>query len=76
MSQHLFFAGCGSTIGTQNGTLVNGNMDQNLWSPGGLILTHTHLVVIAKWFFFAALRAKAMFGNCLSEALPNYPPSH
>ena len=34
--------GCGSKIGTQNGTLVSGNMDQNLWSPRGLILTHTH----------------------------------
>ena len=36
--------GCGSKIGTQNGTLVSGNMDQNLWSAGGLILTHTHMV--------------------------------
>ena len=26
----------------QNGTLVSGNMDQNLRSPGGLLLTHTH----------------------------------
>ena len=25
------------------GTLVNGKMDQNLRSPGGLILTHTHM---------------------------------
>ena len=33
--------GCGSKIGTPNGTLASGNMDQNLWSPGGLILTHT-----------------------------------
>ena len=31
--------GCGSKIGAQNGTLVSGNMDQNLRSPGGLILT-------------------------------------
>ena len=23
--------------------LVSGNMDQNLWFPGGLILTHTHV---------------------------------
>ena len=35
--------GCGSRIGTPNGTLVSGNMDQNLRSPGGLILTHTHM---------------------------------
>ena len=32
--------GCGSKIGAPNGTLVSGNMDQNLRSPGGLILTH------------------------------------
>ena len=30
-------------ICTQNGILVNGNMDQNLRSPGSLILTHSHL---------------------------------
>ena len=35
--------GYGSKIGTHNRTLVNGNIDQNLRSPGGLILTHTHL---------------------------------
>ena len=35
------FYGCESKIGTQDGTLVNGNMDQNLRSPGGSILTHT-----------------------------------
>ena len=28
---------------TPNGTLASGNMDQNLWSPGGLSLTHTHV---------------------------------
>ena len=28
---------------TQNGVLVNGSMDQNLRSPGGLVLAHTHL---------------------------------
>ena len=33
--------GCRSKMGTQNGTLVNGNMDENLWVPGGSILTHT-----------------------------------
>ena len=37
--------GCGSKIGTPNGTLASGNMDQNLWSPGGSILTHTHMSV-------------------------------
>ena len=40
--------GCGSKMGTQNGTLVNRNMDQNLRSPGGLILTHTHMAVVVK----------------------------
>ena len=42
-AQHssLAFGGCGSKIGTPNGTLVRGNMDQNLRSPGGLTLTHT-----------------------------------
>ena len=42
--------GCGSKIGTQNGTLVSGNMDQNLWSPGGLILTHTHMDMLVHGF--------------------------
>ena len=35
--------GCGSKIGTPNGTLASGHMDQNLWPPGGLILTNTHV---------------------------------
>ena len=35
--------GCGSKRGTQNGTLVSGNMNQHLLSPVGLILTHTHM---------------------------------
>ena len=34
--------GCGSKIGTQNATLLNGNMDENLWVPGS-ILNHTHI---------------------------------
>ena len=38
----LLAAGCGSKIGTSDGTLVSGNMDQDLPSPGDLILTHTH----------------------------------
>ena len=29
--------------GSKMGTLVSGNVDQNLRSPGGLILTHTHM---------------------------------
>ena len=40
MSQSI---GCGSKLGNPNGTLVNGNMDENLRSPGGAILTHTQL---------------------------------
>ena len=39
--------GCGSKRGTQHGTLVSGNMDQNRWSSGGLILTHTHMALMA-----------------------------
>ena len=31
--------------GTQNGAVVNRNMDQNLRSPGGLILTHTQISI-------------------------------
>ena len=34
------------------GTLVSGNMDQNLWSPDGLILTHSHL---SSWPFSTSL---------------------
>ena len=34
--------GCGSKIGTQHGTLVNGNVHQNLRFHGGFMLTHTH----------------------------------
>ena len=47
--------GCGSKIGTQNGTLVNGSMDKPA-VPGGVILTHTqmmflkrHKVLVACW---------------------------
>ena len=36
--------GRGSKICTQNGILVNGNMDQNLRCPGGLILTPTQML--------------------------------
>ena len=35
--------GCGSKIGAQNGTLVSGHMDQNLRSPGAVILTHIQI---------------------------------
>ena len=35
--------GRGLEIGTQNGTLANGNVDSNLRSPGGLILIHSHV---------------------------------
>ena len=40
----FFHLAVGQKIGTQNGPLVNGNMDKNLPSPGGLILTHTQFV--------------------------------
>ena len=35
--------GCGSKNRYQNGTLVSGNMDQNLRNPSCLILSHTHV---------------------------------
>ena len=41
----LFPLCCGSKIGTPNGRLANGNMDSNLGSRSGLILTHTHLLL-------------------------------
>ena len=37
--------GCGSKTGAKNGTLVSGNIDQNLRNPSCLILSHTHLTV-------------------------------
>ena len=37
--------GCGSKIGTQNGTLASGSMDRNLWPPVGLVLTHTQVMI-------------------------------
>ena len=40
--------GCESKISTPNGTLASGNMDQNLWSPGGLILSHTQMADVHK----------------------------
>ena len=43
MSHACHRCGCGSRIGTPNGTLASGRMDQDLWSPGGLILTHAHV---------------------------------
>ena len=49
---------CGSKIGTPNGTLISGNMDQNLRSPGGLILTHPQMaprflfLVVLQYTFF------------------------
>ena len=35
--------GCGSKNRYQNGTLVSGNMDQNLRNPSCSILSHTHI---------------------------------
>ena len=35
--------GCGSKMGAQNGSLVNGTHDYNRRSPGGLMLPHTHV---------------------------------
>ena len=52
----------GSKIGTPNGTLASGNMDQNLWSPGGLILTHTHIIALA------------CTGSLFLPRLPAFPP--
>ena len=33
----------------QTGTLVSGNMDQNLRNPSCLILSHTHIMDPQKW---------------------------
>ena len=41
--------GCVSRIGTPNGTLVSGNMDQNLRNPSCLILSHTHIAPQQNW---------------------------
>ena len=43
----IILYGCGSKTGTQNGTLVSGNLHQNQQVPGGLILTHTHMKPVA-----------------------------
>ena len=45
----------GQKIGTQNGSLVNGTKDYNLWSPG-LILTHTHSSCFPPVFCFEGSR--------------------
>ena len=53
-----FENGSGSKIGTPNGTIVSGNMDQSLRS-GGLILTHTQLFEPASSFFkFRCLKGR------------------
>ena len=39
----LVVYGCGSKIGIQHGTLLNGQHDGIPRSPGGFILTHTHM---------------------------------
>ena len=41
--RRLSLYGCGSKNRYQNGTLVSGNMDQNLHNPSCLILTHSHI---------------------------------
>ena len=38
----------------RNGNLVNGNMDYNLRSPGGFILTHTHMLLFCFNVVFCA----------------------
>ena len=56
--QHVCFApghGCGSKMGTPNGTLVNGNRDHNLRSPGEFMLFQIDRLE-ACWFFLASLR--------------------
>ena len=42
-SQKASINGCGSTNRYQNGTLVSGNMDQNLRNPSWSILSHAHM---------------------------------
>ena len=42
---YIYIHGCGSKNWYQNGTLVSGNMDQNLRNPSCLILSHTHIYI-------------------------------
>ena len=48
--------GCGSKRGTTNGTLLTGKKDYNLRSPGGLILTHTHIMQLKRQMMSTAVR--------------------
>ena len=50
--------GCGSKTCTKNGILVKGNMDQNLRSPGGCILTPGGFVLVSRAFAKNSSRAK------------------
>ena len=42
---YIYIYGCGSKNRYQNGTLVSGNMDQNLRNPSCLILIHSHIYI-------------------------------
>ena len=70
--------GCGSKIGAQKGTLVNGNLDYNLRSPGCFILTHTHLTPGScggKWETFQPNhQPKPQIGEKDLQHLPFAPP--
>ena len=58
-------AGCGSKNRYQNGTLVSGNMDQNLPTPSRLILSHTQLpcgyVPVLGSLFYSSLATSHAF---------------
>ena len=70
MAAHMAVA---EKTGAKNGTLVSGNMDQNLRNPSWLTLSHTHMfqVGLSWWFGFEPL---AFVGN--RDTTPVSPPNH
>ena len=71
VTQVLVFGSNGSKIGAPNGTLVSRNMDQNLRSPGGFILTHTNLGT----FYFEPPPQLLRFRPLAFAAAPGPAPS-
>ena len=53
--------GYGSKMRTQNGTLANGK-DKDLRSPGGCILTRTHIIICVLRFLARAFSLNGCFG--------------
>ena len=65
--------GCGSKIGAGNGTLESGNMDYNLWSPGGLMLTHTIFCMLISYYSSLVICVNAFFPVSIGS-LRRFPP--